>query len=209
MECLLAFPIGYAFGCFLAADVVCRMSVHKSCFSIGDGNPGMANVGHVLGTKAALAVLAGEILKTLLAVLISWALLGHTLAVTLWAGFGATAGHNFPIWHHFQGGKGVTTTCSTIILASPLAGILSSIAGFAVGVVALGYLCLGALLIPSIFFVWIAIAGAGAWALVPAALLVLLMFKAHLPAALHIKDGSTPHASIADKTLELLHLKKS
>jgi hypothetical protein len=44
---------------------------------------------------------------------------------------------------------------------------------------------------------------------VPAALLVLLMFKAHLPAALHIKDGSTPHASIADKTLELLHLKKS
>ena len=140
MECLLAFPIGYAFGCFLAADVVCRMSVHKSCFSIGDGNPGMANVGHVLGTKAALAVLAGDILKTLLAVLISWALLGHTLAVTLWAGFGATAGHNFPIWHHFQGSKGVTTTCSTIILASPLAGILSSIAGFAVGVVALGYL---------------------------------------------------------------------
>ena len=191
MECLLAFPIGYAFGCFLTADVVCRMSVHKSCFSIGDGNPGMANVGHVLGTKAALAVLAGDILKTLLAVLISWALLGHTLAVTLWAGFGATAGHNFPIWHRFQGGKGVTTTCSTIILASPLAGVLSSIAGFAVGVVALGYLCLGA------------------WALVPAALLVLLMFKAHLPAALHIKDGSTPHASIADKTLELLHLKKS
>lgn len=71
MECLLAFPIGYAFGCFLTADVVCRMSVHKSCFSIGDGNPGMANVGHVLGTKAALAVLAGDILKTLLAVLIS------------------------------------------------------------------------------------------------------------------------------------------
>ena len=74
MECLLAFPIGYAFGCFLTADVVCRMSVHKSCFSIGDGNPGMANVGHVLGTKAALAVLAGDILKTLLAILISCAL---------------------------------------------------------------------------------------------------------------------------------------
>lgn len=209
MDYALSLLIGYCFGCFLTADVVCRASVHRSAFAVGDGNPGMANVGHMLGTKKALMVLAGDILKSLIAVLIAWALFGHSTEIALWCGLGVTAGHNYPFWHHFKGGKGVTTTCSTIILASPLAGILSSIAGFAVGVVALGYLCLGALLIPSIFFVWIAIAGAGAWALVPAALLVLLMFKAHLPAALHIKDGSTPHASIADKTLELLHLKKS
>ena len=208
MDYALSLLIGYCFGCFLTADVVCRASVHRSAFAVGDGNPGMANVGHMLGTKKALMVLAGDILKSLFAVLIAWALFGHSTEIALWCGLGVTAGHNYPFWHHFKGGKGVTTTCSTIILAHPLFGILASVLGFAVGVVGFGYLCLGALLIPSLFLVFLFLTGASAAPLIPAAVLTLFMFLAHMPAALGIKDGSTPHAAIADKTLELLHLKK-
>lgn len=208
MDYVWALLIGYLFGCFLTADVVCRAAVHKSAFDVGVGNPGMANVGHELGTKYALVVLAGDILKTLIAVLLAWSLFGHNPAVTLWAGVGATAGHNHPLWHRFKGGKGVTTTCSAIILADPLLGCMSSVLGLAIGVAGLGYLCLGALLIPSLFLIFELLAGAPAEALIPSAILCIFMFWAHMPAALGIRDASTPHAAIADRTRELLHLKK-
>ncbi len=32
-----------------------------------------------------------------------------------YAGLGAILGHNFPIWHRFRGGKGVTCTCAALV----------------------------------------------------------------------------------------------
>ena len=48
---LISLLIGYALGCILTADVVSRRFAHKSAFDLGRGNPGMANIGHELGTK--------------------------------------------------------------------------------------------------------------------------------------------------------------
>ena len=130
MDQFFSLLIGYAFGCFLTADVVCRRLVGKPVFHVGVGNPGMANVGHELGTKAAALVLAGDIAKTLAAWLVARALFPANAAVCgLAATTGATIGHNFPAWHRFRGGKGVTTTCAAIILAAPALGIASAVAG--------------------------------------------------------------------------------
>ena len=65
--CLL---VGYLCGCVLTAEIVARRTAGQSIFELGDGNPGMANVGHELGSRAALACLVGDILKTLLPVLL-------------------------------------------------------------------------------------------------------------------------------------------
>ena len=142
IACLL---VGYLCGSILTAEVVARHMASRSIFELGDGNPGMANVGHELGTPAALACLAGDILKTLVPVLVMnrvFPQLGWAVA-TGWTGLGATLGHIFPLWHHFRGGKGVTTIASTIILMNPIWGIVTGVV--AVGTIILsGYLSVGA-----------------------------------------------------------------
>ena len=115
---LFSLLIGYLCGCFLTADVVARAFAHKSVFQIGTGNPGMANVMARVGKKAGFLVLAGDIIKTLLAFLITWLLYGRSISDSiLWSGLGVLLGHNWPFWHGFKGGKGVTVTCTWLIIA--------------------------------------------------------------------------------------------
>lgn len=196
MQYVIALLIGYACGNFLTADVVCRHVVHKSVFDVGIGNPGMANVGHELGTKWALVVLAGDILKFVLGMSLTWIFFGHTLPLMLVSGLGVTCGHNFPIWHHFKGGKGVTTTCSTIIFSDPVWGTIASLIGFAT-VLGSEYLCVGALVIPVSYLIILLIRGTDVLSLLAALALSLIMLEEHLPAILEIKSGTTPKAHIA------------
>ena len=144
MACL---GIGYLFGMVLFAELIVRFRLGKSARSIGSGNPGTANISRQMGLRWGLAVLAGDLLKTGAACWISLALfpaLGH-IAI-LWAGLGATLGHDFPLWAQFRGGKGVATTCAFTVLFSPLWGGLCVLLGGAV-VLATGYLPVAAVVI--------------------------------------------------------------
>ena len=206
---LVSLIIGYALGCILTADVVSRHFAHKTVFDLGVGNPGMANVGHELGHKAAACVLAGDIAKTLAAWLIARALFPAAADVAgLWAGLGSTLGHNYPVWHRFRGGKGVTTTCSAIILAAPVIGVVSCLLGSATVVVS-GYLCWGAIAITAFYLVLVAIFKGGAERIAIAAALLVLMAIAHGSAVAGIKTGKTPRASLADKVLAKLGRKQA
>ena len=108
-----------------------------------------------------------------------------------------TLGHNYPCWRSFRGGKGVTTTCSAIILATPLAGMAASLIGLAV-VIASGYLCLGAIAITWAYWVIVALArGPVSVASLVALILALLMMRAHWPAIAGIRAGTTHRAHLA------------
>lgn len=195
LTCLL---IGYLCGNVLTADLVSRHVAGKPAFELGVGNPGMANVGHELGTKWAAATLAGDIGKTIGAVAASRALfpdLGPLAAA--WAGLGTTLGHNYPFWHRFRGGKGVATTCSAIVLMSPAWGLLADVLGLAV-VVLSGYLCVGAISIPAIFLLFTLGMDSPELTGVTAVLLGLMVLK-HGGPVLGIRTGETPRASLADK----------
>lgn len=197
--CSLA--VGYVLGGFLTADVVCRRRLGKSAFDVGTGNPGMANVGARLGVGAAALVLAGDIGKTVLAAALScllWGGLtgtpgelfaGHPAA--LLAGLGATLGHDFPLWHRLRGGKGVTTTCSAIILFRPLVGGGCCLAGLAV-VALTSQLCYGAVAIPALFVVAELVAGDGAAGVAGAAALLALALAEHGGPCLRALRGEEP-----------------
>lgn len=190
--------IGYAFGSFLTAECVVRHVRGVSAFDVGLGNPGMANVMAVLGLRWGLVTLAGDIFKTLAAVVVCrllFAPLGD--AATLWAGLGVTIGHNYPFWHRFQGGKGVATTCSAIVLASPVAGFVSLLVGAAV-VVGSKYLCVGALAIPAAFLAFSLVSGS-VDAIVVSVALCVLMAIAHVPAVLGIRTGETGKTDVLAK----------
>ncbi len=214
---LACVAVGYVFGMVLTADVVCRVVLHKSAFEVGDGNPGMANIGHELGKRWALVVLVGDCLKVVVAVIICWQVLDivFPLSASL-AGLGATLGHNYPVWHRFRGGKGVTTTCAAMILAWPAAGVVSCLLGLGV-VVFGGYLCWGAVAITVAYEVFCIIqlmmvpavslvAYVSAWImLVCATGLLAIMVVAHAPAIRDIKAGRTPRASLSQKVLKRRH----
>lgn len=191
--------LGYVFGSFLTAEVVARRLVHKSSFDMGVGNPGMANIGHELGQGAAVVVLAGDITKTLAAWLIARALFpAEADAAGVWSGLGATLGHNYPAWHGFRGGKGVTTTCSAIILANPILGGAASLVGVAT-VVLSGYLCVGAVTITGAYLSLICLFDRSTDRVALSSALLALMIVAHQDAIRGIRTGNTPRAAIADK----------
>ena len=146
-ERIICLAVGYGFGMVLFAEVVSRLRWRKSAREIGSHNPGTANITRQMGVKWGLVVLAGDLLKTGAACWLCAALfpeLGRV--VCLWAGMGATLGHNFPLWLRFRGGKGVATTCAALVLFSPLWGGASVVLG---GIVVLvtGYLPVAAVVI--------------------------------------------------------------
>lgn len=199
IERLLCLAIGYVCGCVLTADIVARAKTGRHIFDQGSGNPGMANAGSLFGVKWAAVVLGGDILKTVVAYVVSWALfwpLGQPL-VALWCGLGVTVGHNFPFWCIRHGGKGVTTTCSTIILADPLWGVVASVVGLAVTAIT-KYLPLGAIVIPVVFLLP-AVLVHGSEAFTLTLILALLMLLRHGKPALNALRGVEPQADIVSK----------
>lgn len=199
---LTSLAIGYACGMFLTADVVCRAVSGKSAFETGAGNPGMANVGHELGVRWAAVVLAGDIGKTLLAWLVCRALFpGDMTTAGVMAGLGTTLGHDYPAWHRFRGGKGVTTTCSAIFLTNPVLGGVSCLAGLG-EVLFCGYLCVGAITISAAWLVLSILFGSTCQS-VAAVVLLVLMALAHGGPVMGIRDGSTGKAAISERFLAL------
>lgn len=143
--------IGYGFGNFLTAELVARTVTGRSARDIGTGNPGMANMMTHVSRGAGAVVLLGDAVKTVAACWACWLTASPRLgqAALLYGGLGAVLGHNFPLWGRGWGGKGVTVTCVWLILCLPITGAMCCLAGAAL-VLYLGYLPLGAVVIPAL-----------------------------------------------------------
>ena len=107
MQYVVVSLIGYMLGCFSTADAVSRfrrVNIHKE----GTGNPGASNVTFVLGWKMGLLVGGMDILKGILASLLTTLITGNRV-LGLCAGCGCILGHMFPFYLKFHGGKGFAT----------------------------------------------------------------------------------------------------
>ena len=132
--CLLA---GYAFGCFLTADIVARCLAGSSVGEIGTGAPDADNVAGCLGRGAGWAVVAGDALKTVLACWFCYRLAAPELEhlAALYGGIGVVLGHAFPVWRHVRGGRAVVVAGTWLVLYLPVTGAVCCLAG---GVAAAG-----------------------------------------------------------------------
>lgn len=191
---LLCLFTGYLLGCLLTAQGVARLKTGAGAWTLGTGNPGAANLTGQLGLKWGALVLAGDCGKAILACLACRLLLAPDLGpLALYhAGLGAVLGHNFPFWHRWQGGKGVAVTCTVQVLAAPLWGSLSCLAGLAV-VVLSGFVPLGAVVIPALF-VPISLWRYGPEAGLIALLWALIMLSRHLPGLRRMAAGQERRA---------------
>lgn len=119
---IICFAIGYAFGCISIAYFYAK-SKGIDIKSEGSGNAGATNTLRVLGKKSGALVFAGDILKAVLACLISALLFGGTPLYTgasqiwmLYAAIGAVVGHCFPFYLSFSGGKGVSSLFGALLI---------------------------------------------------------------------------------------------
>ena len=118
----IAAIVGYLVGSVLTADAVSAAARRHSGERVdlratGSGNPGAANAMANLGAGWGIAVLVGDILKGS-----AGAQAGRVIAGDGGAYLGATAavaGHCFPVWSGFRGGKGVATSAGTTLVCFP------------------------------------------------------------------------------------------
>ena len=107
-----AVPIGYLVGRAFGVDVR----------EVGSGNIGTANVLRAAGKWAAILTLFGDMLKGFVPVVLATVLVESEwlhAAVAL----AAIAGHCWPVFLRFKGGKAVATGAGTSIGLAPLVGL--------------------------------------------------------------------------------------
>lgn len=106
--------IAYLLGSISSAILVCRAMSLPDPRTVGSNNPGATNVLRVGGKKAAALTLFGDMLKGLLPTL-AGLLLGVDLFGLTLIGLAAFAGHLYPLFFGFKGGKGVATALGAFI----------------------------------------------------------------------------------------------
>ena len=117
-DTIIAIVIGYLLGSIPFAYIVGRLKKGVDIRQVGGGNTGALNTIREIGVTVGFAVLIADIAKGLLAVFIArW--LGLSLIWTFIVGFAAVAGHNWPVFLGFRGGKGAATVIGVLLALVP------------------------------------------------------------------------------------------
>ena len=100
----------------------------------GSGNIGATNTFRVLGKKWGLLVFILDAAKGCFAVLLAQWFLGHHVSdiLKIVIGICAIAGHTFPLWLSFRGGKGVATTLGVFLNIIPVPTLIAVLIWFIV-----------------------------------------------------------------------------
>ncbi|MEE8194133.1 MAG: glycerol-3-phosphate 1-O-acyltransferase PlsY [Dehalococcoidales bacterium] len=126
--------IGYLLGSIPFGLIISKWKAKIDIRQYGSGRTGGTNVLRMLGKKAFLTVAFLDILKGALAVLIAGLIFGQDYLVVGNSGLGllfaqviaalaAVAGHIWPIFIKFKGGRGVATFFGGLVALSPVAAL--------------------------------------------------------------------------------------
>ena len=116
--------LSYLLGSIPTAYLVGRLAASADIRTMGSRNIGALNTYHQIGPRAATVVLIFDTLKGALAILISVSLWDSPWAC-LYAALGVVAGHNWPVFLRFQGGKGVAAALGVSLAIQPLLTVIA------------------------------------------------------------------------------------
>lgn len=112
MDLAIAVIAAYLIGSISFAIVVSRMMRLPDPRGYGSKNPGATNVLRSGSKAAAILTLMGDGAKGWLAV---WLALRYAPEAAPYAALAVFLGHLFPVYHRFQGGKGVATAAGVLL----------------------------------------------------------------------------------------------
>ena len=147
--------IGYILGSIPSGVIVCRLLTGVDVRQYGSGKMGMTNVMRMAGKKAAVAVFLLDLLKGALAVIFAGLIIGTdylmlgsifmgALAAQVLAALAAVAGHIYPVFVKFRGGRGVLAFFGGLAAIYPLAALIGGVA-FVMGMSLSRYVSLGSI----------------------------------------------------------------
>src|SRR5436190_12005860 len=116
-------PFGYLAGRLAGIDI-------RKC---GSGNVGTTNVIRTLGKSYGYPVFIGDFLKGFVAVKVSMLIATRAQPACnsseifgILAAISSVLGHSFPVWLHFNGGKGVATSAGALFGLAPVAAVIGA-----------------------------------------------------------------------------------
>ena len=124
--------VSYLLGSMNSAIILSKLVYKDDIRRHGSGNGGLTNMLRTYGKGAAGLTLLGDIMKTVIAILVAGVLFGFNYVggistgdgVCYIAGLFVVVGHVFPCYYKFKGGKGVLATAAMALILSPVPFLL-------------------------------------------------------------------------------------
>ena len=132
--------LAYLLGSLNFASIITRLVIRQDIRTLGNRNPGAANVGRSLGTGWGAVVLLLDISKSVLPIVLARKLMLSSgdlrgSVVVLTVGMAAVVGHCKPIYYGFRGGRGIATAIGVYVMLVPVEALVALFG--AAGIVAL------------------------------------------------------------------------
>lgn len=224
---LLTVVIAYLLGSINSAIIVTRIFSKDDIREHGSGNAGATNVLRSQGKLPAVLTTIGDLLKSLIAVLVGGWLMTHLnlapdaalsgswaadkeLVGEYLAGFFCIIGHLFPLYFGFRGGKGILTTLGMMLILDWKVALLSLLVFIIVvlicRMVSLGSVCAAATMavLTYVFraFVYRQDTGTVIFCTCMAVLIAAILIIKHIPNLKRIAQGTESKLSFRsqDKT---------
>ena len=129
VECIIIAIIAYCIGSINFSVIISKKVAGFDVREKGSGNAGSTNVLRTVGKKAAVLTLICDILKGVVAIIIS-IIVGNIIEgankelLLQIAGIAVVIGHTFPIFFGFKGGKGVATSLGILLMSNWKIGLI-------------------------------------------------------------------------------------
>lgn len=179
---MLTAGIGLTILGYLAGSIPTGLILSKAFSGVdprkeGSHNIGATNIFRTAGKKLGILTLAGDCLKGLIPVLLALWLMKSEAWVCLVA-LSAFAGHLFPVFLKFKGGKGVATALGVYLGIAPLAVLIDAVIFFGV-VLQWKYISLGSLTAAAAMPILIAILTGSKFYLLASLIIAGLIYYRH------------------------------
>jgi glycerol-3-phosphate acyltransferase PlsY len=139
-EFIVVIVIAYLLGSIPFGLIIGKLKKGVDIREQGSGKTGATNLMRVAGTKLGILALVLDVVKGAGAVMLATVIIGRDSGVltigsvaVYWqhvaqvaAGLAAVAGHNWPVFAKFKGGRGVTAYFGTVFAIFPPAGIFGA-----------------------------------------------------------------------------------
>ncbi len=144
MMALVAAMIAYLIGGIPFGYLLVRAKTGEDVRAKGSGNIGATNVLRTTGRVAAFATLVLDIAKGCVAVWLAGKLTNQSVAAMSLAALAVMAGHAYPVFLKFRGGKAVASFIGAFLILTPVP-LLAALVLFVIVVAATRHISLGSI----------------------------------------------------------------